>query len=178
MARRDDDRYVRGWASAALGRYGGDDLTPLLLSILTDRDWHVSQGAALGLGRRGDVVALGAIKTRLRELRRSPLQWYLHRLAFREAIRDLRLRESERRAMGAFYRWRVDRVQRIHGWLRGLLWWWVILVGLSVLLGWLVGDWHSVWSIVQTIALIIAGLGFVYLIVAGFVELRHRDDSD
>jgi hypothetical protein len=178
MARRDDDRYVRGRASAALGRYGGDDLTPLLLSVLADPDWHVSQGAALGLGRRGDLVALGAIRTRLRELRRSPLQWYLHRPAYREAIRDLRLRESEGRAMGAFYRWRVERLQRIHRSLRGLLWWWVVLIALSVLLGWLVGDWHSAWSIVQTIALIIVGLGFVYLIAAGFVELRDRGESD
>jgi hypothetical protein len=57
----------------------------------------------------------------------------------------------------------------------GLLWWWVLLIGLSVILGWLLGDWHSAWSVVQTIGLIIAGLTFVYLIVAGFVELRDRN---
>jgi hypothetical protein len=49
---------------------------------------------------------------------------------------------------------------------------------LSVILGWLFGDWHSAWSVVQTIGLIIVGLGFVYLIVAGFIELRNGDDSD
>jgi hypothetical protein len=69
-------------------------------------------------------------------------------------------------------------VHRFHRWLRGLLWWWVFLVGLSVILGWLFGDWHSAWSLVQTIGLTIVGLGFVYLIVAGFIELRNRDDSD
>lgn len=50
-----------------------------------------------------------------------------------------------------------------------MLWWWVFLVGSSVILGWLLGDWHSAWSVVQTIALIIAGLSFVYLIAAGFI---------
>jgi hypothetical protein len=69
-------------------------------------------------------------------------------------------------------------VHRFHGWLRGLLWWWVFLIGLSVTLGWLFGDWHSGWAIVQTTGLIIIGLAFVYLIVAGFVELRSRNDGE
>jgi HEAT repeat protein len=91
MALQDDDRYVRGWSSAALGAYddGGDEMTQLLLSVLADPDWHVSQGAAIGLGRHGDLVALGPLKARLRQLRRSPLQWYLHRLPFKEAIAAL-----------------------------------------------------------------------------------------
>jgi hypothetical protein len=56
-----------------------------------------------------------------------------------------------------------------------LLWWWVFLIGLSVILGWLLGDWHSAWSVVETIGLIIVGPAFVYLIVAGFIELRNRN---
>jgi HEAT repeat protein len=90
MALEDPDRYVRGWASAALGCYdGGDEVTQLLISILDDPDWHVSQGAAIALGRRGDLVALDPLKARLRQLRRSPVQWYLHRLPFKEAISAL-----------------------------------------------------------------------------------------
>ncbi len=69
-------------------------------------------------------------------------------------------------------------MHRFHSWLRGLLWWWVFLIGLSVIFGWLLGDWHSAWSVVQTIGLIVVGLTFVYLIVAGFVELRNRNDSE
>lgn len=69
-------------------------------------------------------------------------------------------------------------MHRFHSWLRGLLWWWVFLIGLSVILGWLFGDWHSAWSVGQTIGLIIVGLAFVYLIVGGFVELRNRNDSE
>jgi hypothetical protein len=73
MARTDDDRYVRGWAAPILGDYdGGEEITGLLLSLLDDSDWFVSSGAATGLGRHGDVVALGPLKTRLRQLRRSP----------------------------------------------------------------------------------------------------------
>jgi len=69
-------------------------------------------------------------------------------------------------------------VRRFHSWLRGLLWWWVFLIGSSVILGWLLGDWHGAWSVVQTILLIALVLIFVYLLVAGFVELRNRNDSE
>ena len=95
MAAKDPDRYVRGRASATLGYYdNGEELTQLLLSLLADPDWQVSQGAAIGLGRRGDVVALRPLKGRLGQLRRSPWQWYLHRRAFKEAIAALEALES------------------------------------------------------------------------------------
>jgi hypothetical protein len=54
----------------------------------------------------------------------------------------------------------------------------VFLIGSSVILGWLLGDWHGAWSVVQTIVLIALVLIFVYLLVAGFVELRNRNDSE
>jgi HEAT repeat protein len=90
LASADDDRYVRGWAASVLGHYTtGEGITELLLSLLDDPDWFVSSGAATGLGRRGDVDAVGPLKNRLRELRRSPLHWYRYRLPYKEAIASL-----------------------------------------------------------------------------------------
>jgi hypothetical protein len=39
---------------------------------------------------------LDPLKARLRQLRRSPLQWYLHRLPFKEAISALEAGASRR----------------------------------------------------------------------------------
>jgi HEAT repeat protein len=95
MARADQDRYVRGWAASTLGHYKtGHEITDLLLSLLDDPDWFVSSGAASGLGRHDDVVALPPLKTRLRQLRRSPLRWYRYRLPYKEAIAALGARQS------------------------------------------------------------------------------------
>jgi purine-cytosine permease-like protein len=70
------------------------------------------------------------------------------------------------------------RVRRFHGWLRRSLWGWALLIGSSIILGWILGDWHSAWSALQTISLIFLGLAFVYLLIAGFVELRNRKETD
>lgn len=91
MALSDDDNLVREWAAATLGHFSNDvQLTPLLISLLADSDWHVSSGAATGLQGMGDVRALEPLQATLRRLRKSPLQWYLHRLPFKEAIAALK----------------------------------------------------------------------------------------
>jgi HEAT repeat protein len=95
MARADEDRYVRGWAASVLGEFnGGREITRLLVSLLADPDWFVSSGAAAGLGRHGDVLALPPLRARLRQLRRSPLRWYRYRLRYRHAIAALETRMS------------------------------------------------------------------------------------
>jgi HEAT repeat protein len=66
MALTDEDRFVREWAAATLGHYPEDrELTPLLLSLLADPDWHVNSGAT-GLRGMGDIAALGPGETVLK----------------------------------------------------------------------------------------------------------------
>jgi hypothetical protein len=65
-------------------------------------------------------------------------------------------------------------MQWLHARLRGLFWWWALLLATSILLGWIIGDWHSAWRIIQTIVLAVIVLVFLALIVAGFVELWQR----
>jgi hypothetical protein len=66
----------------------------------------------------------------------------------------------------------------VHSWLRRQLWWWALLLAVSVLLGWILGDWHTAWRILQTVVLVLTGLGLAYLIVAGFIELRSRKKDE
>ena len=86
----DESDAVRSWACSAVGHYKDPELLPVLLSLLDDDDWRVRNGAAMGLGKLGDSRALLALRGALRRSRRSPLRWYLNRIALKRAIQMLK----------------------------------------------------------------------------------------
>jgi len=86
----DESGSVRSWACSAVGHYKDPELLPILVSLLDDDDWRVRNGAAIGLGKLGDSRALLALRGALRRSRRSPLRWYLNRIALKRAIQMLK----------------------------------------------------------------------------------------
>jgi HEAT repeat protein len=86
----DESGAVRSWACSAVGHYKDPELRRIMLPLLNDDDWRVRNGAAMGLGELGDRRALLALRSALRRSRRSPLRWYLNRIALKRAIQMLK----------------------------------------------------------------------------------------
>jgi HEAT repeat protein len=89
----DQDDGVRSWAIGALGDIGDPGGVDLLVPVLRDSSWRVRAAAALALGRLGDPKALEPLRATRRELRRSPVEWYLYRRVYNRAIKILRTME-------------------------------------------------------------------------------------
>lgn len=86
IALRDEEAFVRSWAISALGEIGDPDGVDLLLPLLSDPSWRVRGATARVLGRLGDPRALEPLRSARRKLRRSPLEWYVYRRVYNQAI--------------------------------------------------------------------------------------------
>jgi HEAT repeat protein len=89
IALHDEEPFVRSWAIGALGEIGDPEGVDLLVPLLRDSSWRVRGGAAIALGRLSDARALRPLREARRRLRRSPLEWWIYRRGYNEAIEAL-----------------------------------------------------------------------------------------
>ena len=89
MAAHDEESFVRSWAIPALGVIGDPSDVDLILPFLGDPSARVRGAAALALGQLGDVRALEPLRAARKELRRSPMEWHLHRRVYKRSINAL-----------------------------------------------------------------------------------------
>jgi HEAT repeat protein len=86
MAAHDEESFVRSWAIGALGEIGDPTDVDLILPFLSDPSARVRGAAALALGRLGEVRALEPLRAARKKLRRSPMEWYMHRRVYKKSI--------------------------------------------------------------------------------------------
>ena len=86
MAAHDEESFVRSWAIAALGEIGDPSDVDLILPFLRDPSARVRGAAAWALGHLGDIRALEPLRAARKELRRSPMEWHMHRRVYKQSI--------------------------------------------------------------------------------------------
>jgi HEAT repeat protein len=86
MAAHDEESFVRSWVVAALGEIGDPSDVDLILPFVSDPSARVRGAAALALGQLGDVRALEPLWAARKKLRRSPVEWHMHRRVYKQAL--------------------------------------------------------------------------------------------
>jgi HEAT repeat protein len=86
MAAHDEESFVRSWVVAALGEIGDPSDVDLILPFLSDPSARVRGAAALALGQLGDVRALEPLWAARKKLRRSPVEWHMHRRVYKQSL--------------------------------------------------------------------------------------------
>jgi threonine/homoserine/homoserine lactone efflux protein len=64
-------------------------------------------------------------------------------------------------------------MNRFNSWARGWLWSWAVILAVTLVLAWRLGDWRSSYHIVQSILIAAGGAYFVWLIIAGWHAWRR-----
>jgi HEAT repeat protein/PBS lyase HEAT-like repeat-containing protein len=89
---REDEDFVRSWAVGAIANIGDSENADLLIGFLNDRSMRVRAAAALGLGRLGDDSALQPLQDAKPKLHRRPVEWYLYRRLYTDAMKTINSR--------------------------------------------------------------------------------------
>jgi len=69
-------------------------------------------------------------------------------------------------------------MKRFHLWARRWLWTWALMLAVTLVVAWLVGSWHGATNIVRSILFALGAAYFCWLIVAGWIEWRQRNNGD
>lgn len=86
----DEEAFVRSWAIGAIGAIGGGgEVTEFLLPFLRDPSLRVRSATAIALGRLGGPAALPSLRQARPRMLRSPVEWWLQRSAYDNAIEAL-----------------------------------------------------------------------------------------
>ncbi len=69
-------------------------------------------------------------------------------------------------------------LKSLHALARRQLWWWALLLGLTIGLGWILNSWHSGWQVTKDVVLGGMALVLIWLFVAGLLEWKSRDKEN
>ena len=90
VATNDPEGFVRSWAIGALRSLNDAESVELLLRALHDPSWQARGAAAHALGMLGDKRSLEPVRDARPRLWRSPLEWFIHRRVYNDAIAALK----------------------------------------------------------------------------------------
>ena len=97
IAASDDEDFVRSWAVGAISEFGDSQDTARLVEFLNDPSMRVRAAAVGGLGRLGDPAALIPLRRAKPSLFTKPVEWYLYRRLYHDAVRSIRTGEPQGR---------------------------------------------------------------------------------
>jgi hypothetical protein len=139
VASNDPDPTVRGWACAVLADLGGESTLELTLPLLEDSSMTVRGSAAYTLGKLGDPRALGPLRAARPRPFRAPVEWWVYRQTYREAISAVKRRAAGKAPRTAAAR----RLRRARVLMQG-----AALVAAATTVWLYAGFWWSFWLVV------------------------------